>query len=122
IATAIGKNRTSPLTVVYRSTIRPGTVEGLIAPILASELGDAFDRNVELVYNPEFLRESSAVQDYFDPPKIVIGTVDGQPSARMDLLNRNLKAPTFYVRLGESEITKFVDNTWHALKVAYANE
>jgi len=122
IAAAIGSKRTSPLTVVYRSTIRPGTVEGLIAPILASELGDAFERSVELVYNPEFLRESSAVQDYFDPPKIVIGTVDGQPSARMDLLNKNLKAPTFYVRLGESEITKFVDNTWHALKVAYANE
>lgn len=122
IAAAIGKNRTSPLIVVYRSTIRPGTVEGLIAPILASELGSAFERSVELVYNPEFLRESSAVQDYFDPPKIVIGTVDGKPSARMDLLNKNLKAPTFYVHLGESEITKFVDNTWHALKVAYANE
>lgn len=122
IAAAVGTTRTSPLTVVYRSTIRPGTVEGLIAPIFASMLGEAFERNVELVYNPEFLRESSAVQDYFDPPKIVIGTVDGQPNARMDLLNRNLKAPTFYVHLAESEITKFVDNTWHAVKVAYANE
>jgi GDP-mannose 6-dehydrogenase len=122
IAAAVGQNRTSPLTVVYRSTIRPGTVEGLIAPILAAELGNAFERNVELVYNPEFLRESSAIQDYFDPPKIVIGTVDGKPNARMDELNQNIQAPTFYVRLGESEITKFVDNTWHAVKVAYANE
>ncbi len=122
IAAAVGQNRTSPLTVVYRSTIRPGTVEGLIAPILAAELGEAFERSIELVYNPEFLRESSAIQDYFDPPKIVIGTVDGKPNARMDLLNQNIKAPTFYVRLGESEITKFVDNTWHAVKVAYANE
>ena len=122
IAAAVGKSRRSPLTVVYRSTIRPGTVEGLIAPILAAELGDAFERSVELVYNPEFLRESSAIQDYFDPPKIVIGTVDGKPNARMDLLNQNINAPTFYVHLGESEITKFVDNTWHAVKVAYANE
>lgn len=122
IAAAVGTRRTSPLTIVYRSTIRPGTVEGLIAPILAAELGDAFERSVELVYNPEFLRESSAIQDYFDPPKIVIGTVDGKPNARMDLLNQNIQAPTFYVHLGESEITKFVDNTWHAVKVAYANE
>lgn len=122
IAVAIGKDRTSPLTMVYRSTIRPGTVEGLIMPILASELGEAFERSVELVYNPEFLRESSAVLDFFDPPKIVIGTVDGRPSTRMDLLNRNLKAPIFYVGLAEAEITKFVDNTWHAVKVTFANE
>ena len=122
IAAAVGKNRTTPLTIVYRSTIRPGTVEGLIAPILEAELGDAFATSVELVYNPEFLRESSAIQDYFDPPKIVVGTIDGQPNARMDELNRNIDAPTFYVHLGESEITKFVDNTWHAVKVAYANE
>lgn len=122
VAIAGGARRTAPLTVVYRSTIRPGTVAGLIAPILASELGDAFETSVELVYNPEFLRESSAVQDYFDPPKIVIGTADGKPSARMDILNRNISAPTFYVPLGEAELTKFVDNTWHAVKVAYANE
>lgn len=122
IAAAINRDRSSPLTVVYRSTIRPGTVEGLIAPIFAAELGDIFERSIELVYNPEFLRESSAIKDYFDPPKIVIGTVDGQPNARMDILNQNISAPTFYVRLGESEITKFVDNTWHAVKVAYANE
>jgi GDP-mannose 6-dehydrogenase len=122
ISAAVGEARTSPLTVVYRSTIRPGTVEGLISPIFAAELGADFEDMIELVYNPEFLRESSAIQDYFDPPKIVIGTVDGKPNARMDLLNANIDAPTFYVRLGESEITKFVDNTWHALKVSYANE
>ncbi len=122
IAAAVNRDRTSPLTVVYRSTIRPGTVEGLIAPIFAAELGEDFERSIELVYNPEFLRESSAIKDYFDPPKIVIGTVDGQPNAQMDILNENIKAPTFYVHLGESEITKFVDNTWHAVKVAYANE
>ena len=40
----------------------------------------------------------------------------------MDKLNANIKAPVFYVGYGESEITKFVDNTWHAVKVAYANE
>ena len=122
IAAAIEPTRAMPLTVVYRSTFRPGTIEGLIAPIFRAELGAETERLIELVYNPEFLRESSAVKDYFAPPKIVIGTRDGRPSERLEILNRNLDAPTFHVRFGEAELTKFVDNTWHAVKVAYANE
>jgi GDP-mannose 6-dehydrogenase len=61
------------LTVAYRSTIRPGTIEELIQPILDGVLGEESSR-IEVVYNPEFLRESSAVKDFFAPPKIVIGT------------------------------------------------
>lgn len=122
IAAALSPDRTKPLTVVYRSTIRPGTMDELIAPIFRSFLEDKTDDLVELVYNPEFLREGSAVKDYFAPPKIVIGTADGQLSATMDALNAGIDAPTFYVPFKESEITKFVDNTWHAVKVAYANE
>jgi len=122
IAVALNPTRTMPLTVAYRSTFRPGTIEWLIEPVFRTELGADTERLIELVYNPEFLRESSAVNDYFDPPKIVIGTRDGGPSERMEILNRNLQAPTFYVQFGEAELTKFVDNTWHALKVAYANE
>jgi len=122
IAAALDPDRTKPLTVVYRSTIRPGTMDELIAPIFRSFLEDRTDDLVELVYNPEFLREGSAVKDYFAPPKIVIGTADGQPSTAMDALNAGIDAPTFTVPFKESEITKFVDNTWHAVKVAYANE
>ena len=122
IAAALSPDRKKPLTVVYRSTIRPGTMDELIAPIFRSFLEDRTDDLVELVYNPEFLREGSAVKDYFAPPKIVIGTTDGQPSTAMDTLNAGIDAPTFYVPFKESEITKFVDNTWHAVKVAYANE
>lgn len=111
------------LTVTYRSTIRPGTMENLITPIFQSAMGsDRFARQVELVYNPEFLREGLAVKDYFNPPKIVVGTHDGQPSPSMDRLNEGLTAPVFNVRFAEAQITKFVDNTWHAVKVAYANE
>ncbi|MEM9600378.1 MAG: nucleotide sugar dehydrogenase, partial [Pseudomonadota bacterium] len=70
IAAAIAPDRAKPLTVVYRSTIRPGTMDELIAPIFRSFLEDKTDDLVELVYNPEFLREGSAVKDYFAPPKI----------------------------------------------------
>ena len=115
-------NRQTPLTVVYRSTIRPGTMDDLIISIFASVLGERHSELIEPVYNPEFLRESFAVADYFAPPKIVIGTRDGAPSPRMEELYANLDAPRFVVRFPEAEITKFVDNTWHAVKVAFANE
>ena len=62
------------------------------------------------------------MKDYFEPPKIVIGTRDGQPNTAMETLNANIEAPTFITGYREAEFTKFVDNTWHAVKVAYANE
>lgn len=109
------------LTVAYRSTIRPGTIEELIEPILAGVLGEESSR-VEVVYNPEFLRESSAVKDFLEPPKIVIGTKTGEPCAALDEINAGIEAPVFYVKYRESEITKFVDNTFHAVKTVFANE
>lgn len=122
IASALDPGRAAPLSVAYRSTIRPGTIEELIAPIFRARLGDATDRAVRLVYNPEFLREGSAVADYFAPPKIVVGTRDGRPDPALAELNANIDAQTFHVGYREAEFTKFVDNSWHAVKVAYANE
>ena len=121
IAASIDPGRAVPLTVVFRSTIRPGTIDGLIDPIFKATLGSD-SRAVELVYNPEFLREAVAIRDYFEPPKVVIGTADGLPNARMDELNKNVKARVFYTHYREAEFTKFVDNTFHALKVSFANE
>jgi GDP-mannose 6-dehydrogenase len=122
IAAAMADQDGGKLSVAYRSTIRPGTIEELIQPIFEATLGDKMKDKIELVYNPEFLREGSAVQDYFEPPKIVIGTHDSKPNAAMETLNENITAPTFYVGYREAEVTKFVDNTWHAVKVAFANE
>lgn len=121
IAAMIDPARSVPLTVIYRSTIRPGTTEELIRPIFEAEMKGAIDK-VELVYNPEFLRESVAIKDYFNPPKIVIGTADGKPSKNLEAMNAGLKAPVFYTKYREAEITKFVDNTYHAVKVAFGNE
>lgn len=110
------------VTVAFRSTFRPGTTEDLIAPIFSQPLGPGYRERVELVYNPEFLRESTAIADYFAPPKIVIGTQDAERSEVMELLHDGIDGPVFQVGLREAEITKFVDNSWHAVKVAFANE
>jgi GDP-mannose 6-dehydrogenase len=121
IATAIEPRHLQQLTVVYRSTVRPGTIDKLIRPIFDSTLKN-WTRAIELVYNPEFLRESTAVEDFFNPPRIVMGTENGAPSERMDQLYAKLVAPRFYTGYREAEFTKFADNTFHALKVTYANE
>lgn len=122
IASSIKPDRANPLTVVYRSTMRPGTTEQMILPIFRSLVGDDCDRVIELVYNPEFLREATAIEDYFNPPKIVLGTIGAEPSEKMVALHEGIDAPIFHVGIREAEITKFVDNTWHAVKVAFANE
>lgn len=122
VAAVLKAPRSRPLVLAYRSTIRPGTIEQLVLPILQEALGAETSKKVVVVYNPEFLREGSAVKDYFNPPKIVVGTHDGQPNAVMQALNANIEAPTFTVGYREAEITKFVDNSWHAVKVAFANE
>lgn len=109
-----------PLTIALRSTVRPGTMDQLISPVLKGVLGGK--ASFELVYNPEFLRESTAIKDYFNPPKIVVGTSNGERNRAIDSLYENISAPVFYTKFKEAEITKFVDNSFHAVKVTFANE
>lgn len=121
IASLITPDRKEPLTVVFRSTVRPGTMNDLVLPIFEQAIGEnsgAF----EIVYNPEFLRESVAIEDYFNPPKVVIGTRDGKRCKNLDHIYADIKSPVFYTKYREAEMTKFVDNTFHALKISFANE
>lgn len=121
LASRIDAARPHPLVVAFRSTFRPGTLDQLVLPIFRGILGDALD-SVELVYYPEFMRESVAIEDYFHPPRIVIGTRDGHPCRQLDRLNEGIEAPVFHTRYRESEMVKFVDNSFHALKVTFSNE
>jgi GDP-mannose 6-dehydrogenase len=114
--------RATPLTLAYRSTMQPGSCEEIIWPIIEAKLGANAASTVELVYNPEFLREALAIEDFFTPPKIVIGTFGAKHSGNMARLHAGIDAPVFEVGLREAELTKFVDNSWHAVKVAFANE
>lgn len=121
VAELVKTNPESRPTVAYRSTIKPGSMDELIQPIFEGILGQE-SRRVELVYYPEFLRESTAVSDYFSPPKIVIGTQNGEKCAALDKINEGIEAPRFCVKYRESEITKFIDNSFHAVKITFANE
>jgi len=112
----------APLLLVFRSTMAPGTMERLVLPTLETAAGEAPGERYEVAFNPEFLRESTAVKDYFSPPKIVVGErVPGITRRLLGIYDR-LDAPFFEVPFGVAEMVKFVDNSFHALKVAFANE
>lgn len=116
------KYRKTPLYVVYRSTVKPGSMEDVILPRFKAVAPEGEGVSFEIVYNPEFLRESTAIKDYYTPPKIVFGSRPGVSLAVMDKIYETVDGPVFKVGLKEAEITKFVDNSFHALKVAFANE
>ena len=122
IAAAVDPRRRQPLAVITRSTLRPGTTDELIEPIFRTVLGAEGMRAVEIVHNPEFLREASAIADFLRPSRIVVGTADGRPSAAVEALHRGIDAPVFHTGYREAEFAKLVDNGFHALKVTWGNE
>jgi GDP-mannose 6-dehydrogenase len=109
-------------TVVVRSTVLPGTTESVVLPLLEQASGLAAGADFHVVMNPEFLREGSALEDFDDPPKTVIG--EHQPGAgdAVARLYEGLSAPVFRVPLRVAEAAKYVDNAFHALKIGFANE
>jgi GDP-mannose 6-dehydrogenase len=108
--------------VVYRSTMIPGTCENTLVPILERASGKRAGVDFGVCVNPEFLREGSSVKDFLDPPKTVVGQSDERSGAEVLSLYDGLGGPRFQVPIAVAEMTKYVDNSFHALKVSYANE
>ncbi len=108
--------------VVIRSTILPGTIHGTVLPSLEKFSGKKAGHDFGLCNNPEFLREGSAIHDFWNPPKTVIGESDQRSGAIVADLYSGIKAPLFRVSHAVAEMVKYADNTWHATKVAFANE
>lgn len=111
-----------PLLCVYRSTVSPGTVENVVVPQMEQGAGEPPGKRYEVVFNPEFMREATAVQDYFSPARIVIGERLPQSSNNLYGLYDDIEAPRFFTSIKSAEMVKMVDNSFHALKVAFANE
>ena len=109
-------------TVVIRSTILPGTMRSTVIPTLEESSGKKAGTDFGICNNPEFLREGSAVQDFNAPPKTVIGELDRESGNLLASLYAHLTAPLVRTELEIAEMIKYVDNSWHALKVGFANE
>lgn len=108
--------------VVYRSTMLPGTCEELLIPMLERLSGKRAGIDFGVCVNPEYLREGTSVADFFDPPKIVVGANDSRSSDSALALYESLPGPRYEVPIRVAEMTKYVDNSFHALKVCFANE
>ncbi|MGQ0573032.1 MAG: nucleotide sugar dehydrogenase [Pseudonocardia sp.] len=109
-------------TVVFRSTMLPGTCEELLVPILEDASGMVAGRDFGVAVNPEFLREGSSVRDFHDPPKTVVGELDEASGTPVLALYEGLPGPVFRVPIKVAEMTKYADNCFHALKIGFANE
>jgi len=108
-------------TVVVRSTVPPSTTRSL-REYLSSKVDD--ETAVSVAVNPEFLREGSAVEDFFDPPYVVVGTFEGEEADELVSLYRTLglEADLRLVEPESAEALKMVNNAFHALKICFANE
>jgi len=116
------RNKQRRHTVVIRSTILPGTMHGIIIPVLEEYSGKKAGIDFGVCNNPEFLREGSAVMDYSFPPKIVIGELDRASGDLLVRLHADFDAPLIRTDLRTAEMVKYIDNSWHALKIGFANE
>lgn len=116
------RDKSTPHLVVYRSTMLPGTTEDELIPILESHSGKKVGVGFDVCYNPEYLREGTSVYDFYNPPKIVVG--EREPGAGDALLRlyAGIEAPVIRTSIRVSEMSKYCDNTFHALKVSFANE
>src|SRR5215831_10693532 len=108
--------------VVIRSTMLPGTIQNVVVPTLEQTSGKKAGLDFGVCINPEFLREGTSLQDFYAPPFTLIGADDDQTVAAVSALYRNIDAPLFQTDVKTAEMIKYVCNTFHALKVSFANE
>ena len=97
-------------------------MHSVVIPTLELASGRKAGQDFGVCINPEFLREGSAIYDYDHPPKTVIGASDERTAALVRKLYANLQAPLILTDLRTAEMVKYIDNSWHALKVTFANE
>ena len=115
------KEKTGFHVVVIRSTVFPGTNEK-VGQLIADISGKEIDKDFAIVSNPEFLREGTAVNDYLNPPLTVIGSSSEKAVDIMKHVYVWSSAPVEIVSIGVAEMIKYVNNSYHALKVVFANE
>jgi len=109
-------------TVVVKSTVLPGTIEEVIIPILETESGKKAFADFGIASNPEFLKEGTAVQDFFHTDRVVIGTQDPRSKELLESLYSPLQVPVFSTTIRVSEMIKFASNAFLATKISFANE
>lgn len=115
------KGKNSFHIIAVRSTVLPGTNKK-VGEVIESISGKKRNLDFAVVSNPEFLREGSAVKDYYNPAVTVLGSENGKALDIMSSIYKEINAPIEKVDISVAEIIKYVNNSFHALKITFANE
>jgi GDP-mannose 6-dehydrogenase len=115
-----GKN--APHTIVVRSTMLPGSIESVVVPQIEAAAGKREGQDFHVVANPEFMREGSAIRDFYEPPFVVIGERRAGAGDSLADLYRCVDAPQVRITIRAAEAIKFACNAFHAMKITFANE
>jgi GDP-mannose 6-dehydrogenase len=121
IGAAVAK-KNGPHVFVLRSTVLAGTTEGVVLPILEKESGKKCGRDFTVCYNPEFMREGSAVADFLNPPYTILGASDLNHLAPLRELYKSVPGTLYETTIPVAEMVKYFSNIYHAVKVGFANE
>ena len=108
--------------VVLRSTVLPGTTHDIVIPALERESGKKYGEGFGVSMNPEFLREGTAIKDFRNPPLTLVGHNHAVDAIGTKALYDAIDAPIISTTIRTAEMIKYTSNTWHALKVCFANE
>jgi GDP-mannose 6-dehydrogenase len=108
--------------VVVRSTVLPGTTHGVVIPALERASGKTYGDGFGVSVNPEFLREGTALKDFRKPPLTLVGHNHAADASGTIALYQAIDAPLISTSIRVAEMMKYTSNTWHALKVVFANE
>ena len=108
--------------VVVRSTVLPGTTHGVVIPALERTSGKTYGKDFGVAVNPEFLREGTAIYDFRNPPMTLIGHNYSSDAGPTEALYAKVEAELVTTSIRTAEMIKYASNTWHALKVCFANE
>lgn len=112
----------APHLFVIRSTVVPGTVEHVIAPLIEEHSGKVAGVDFDVAFVPEFLREGSSVEDYDTPPFTVAGVENERATVLLHELYGHLPCELCVTSIRTAELLKYACNSFHALKIAFANE
>lgn len=109
-------------TIILRSTVLPGTTEEIVKPIIEKSSGKKAGEGFGLCFNPEFLREASSVKDFFEPPFTLVGVTNDADADAVRELYGWLDAEFMVSDIRTAEMVKYINNSYHGLKVAFGNE
>ncbi len=116
------RNESQYKLIVIRSTMLPGTIKNILAPLFSRESGKLPGKDFGVAINPEFLREGCAIDDFMNPSFTLIGAESEQDGDILAELYGHIPSPIYRTDSDSACMVKYASNAFHGLKVTFANE